>query len=142
MELRTVHICLEVASFKKAMEFYRPLLQAAGFVEAWGDSATYCGFKNGTITVAIAESKPRRVIRQAPTGQEIAVADHLGFSVGSREDVDAIARAMATAGFTPLFPAKEYPEFSPDFYAVTFCDADNNVIEFGHFSLPAGSSHG
>jgi len=23
MELRTVHICLEVASFKKAMEFYR-----------------------------------------------------------------------------------------------------------------------
>jgi len=80
------------------------------------------------------------VIRQAPTGQEIAVADHLGFSVGSREDVDAIASAMATAGFTPLFPAKEYREFSPDFYAVTFCDADNNVIEFGHSSLPAGST--
>jgi hypothetical protein len=47
---------------------------------------------------------------------------------------------MATAGFTPLFPAKEYPEFSPDFYAVTFCDADNNVIEFGHSSPPAGGT--
>ena len=44
--------------------------------------------------------------------------------------------AVATA----IFPAKEYPEFSPDFYAVTFCDADNNVIEFGHSSPPAGST--
>jgi predicted lactoylglutathione lyase len=136
MELKTLHICLEISNFSKSLEFYRPLLRATGFVEAWGDKSSYAGFKNGIITVVIGESKPRRVTRQAPTGEELAVSDHVGFSVGRREDVDAIAQAMAAAGFKPLFPAQEYPEFGHGFYAVTFCDSDNNVIEFGHYTYP------
>jgi catechol 2,3-dioxygenase-like lactoylglutathione lyase family enzyme len=139
MELKSVHVCFEVESYPKAMEFYGPLFQAAGFTAGWTDGATYGGYTNGPMTVFIGESKPRRVAKGAPTGEEFVVTDHLGFSVGRREDVDTLAAAMAAAGFQPLFPAREYVEFGPGFYAVTFCDPDNNVIEFGHRAAPAGS---
>ena len=63
-------------------------------------------------------------------GREFVVTDHVGFHPERREDVDAVAVAMEAAGFAPLFPAADYPEFGPGFHAVTFCDPDNNVIEF------------
>ena len=70
----------------------------------------------------------------------VAALRDISFSVGRREDVDAIASAMSAAGVTPLFPAREYPEFAPGFYAVTFCDPDNNVIEFGHAPAVPGAT--
>jgi predicted lactoylglutathione lyase len=136
MEVKAIHVCLEVADFQKAMAFYGPLMTAAGFTRGWSDEKSYAGFTNGAYTLFIGESKPRRVVRNPPTGKEFVVTDHVGFSLSRREDVDSIARAMHDAGVEPLFPAKEYPEFGPGFYAVTFCDADNNVIEFGHRAVP------
>ena len=99
--------------------------------------STLAGYTNGTVTVFVGESRPRRMTRNAPTGEEFVVTDHLDFSMGRREDVDAVATAMAAAGYKPLFSAQEYPEFGPGFYAVTFCDPDNNVLEFGHRASPA-----
>ena len=88
------------------------------------------GWRNENIMLAIGTAKPRRVTRKRPTGQEFVVSDHLGLSVASRGDVDKIDKALKKAGFKPLFAAQEYPEFGPGFYAVTFRDADNNIIEF------------
>jgi predicted lactoylglutathione lyase len=51
--------------------------------------------------------------------------------------VDVIVAAMQHAGVKPLFPAQEHPEFGPGFYAVTFVDPDQNVVEFGHRAQPA-----
>jgi len=48
-------------------------------------------------------------VRGAPTGEEFVVADHVGISIGRREDVDALAGAMREAGFTPLFWPKPPP---------------------------------
>jgi catechol 2,3-dioxygenase-like lactoylglutathione lyase family enzyme len=140
MELKAVHICLEVSDFKRAAAFWKPLLDTAGFAEGWSDGASYAGYTNAAMTLFFGESKPPRVVRAAPSGQEFVVTDHVGFTVGRREDVDAIAAAMAAAGLAPLFPAQEYPEFGPGFYAVTFRDADNNVIEFGSRAIPAVAS--
>jgi hypothetical protein len=137
MEIKAVHICFEVSAFARAKVFWKPLLDAAGFAEGWSDGVSYAGYTNAAMTLFFGESKPPRVTRAAPTGQEFVVTDHVGFSVGRREDVDAIADAMRAAGAEPLFPAQEYPEFGPGFYAVTFRDADNNVIEFGHRATPA-----
>jgi predicted lactoylglutathione lyase len=137
MKLRSVHVCFEVESFGRAMEFWRPLLDAAGFEKGWTDDRSFAGFTHGVMTLFVGESRPRRVVRQAPTGGEFVVTDHVGFAVGQREDVDAIAAAMLAAGLKPLFPAAEYAEFGPGFYAVTFCDPDNNVIEFCHRPVPA-----
>ena len=140
MELRSVHICLEVSDFMRAMSFWGPALNAAGFVKGWSDEKTYAGFTNGAMTLFFGESKPPRIRRIAPTGQEFVVTEHVGFAVARREDVDAIAAAMDRAGIKALFPASEYPEFGPGFYAVTYCDPDNNVIEFSHRAVPASSA--
>jgi glyoxylase I family protein len=140
MELRSVHICLEVSDFKRAMSFWDPVLEAGGFAKGWSDEKTYAGFTNGAMTLFFGESKPLRIKREAPTGQEFVVTEHIGFSVARREDVDAIAAAMEKAGVSPLFPAAEYPEFGPGFYAVTYCDPDHNVIEFNHRAVPASSA--
>ncbi len=140
MEIKAIHVCMEVENFGKAMGFYGPLFEAAGFVKGWGDGKSYVGHTNGSFTLFIGESRPRRVKRGAPTGEEFVVTDHVGFSVGKREDVDVIDAAMRKAGFKPLFPAAELPEFGPGFYAVTYCDSDNNVIEFGHRAVAAPSA--
>lgn len=130
MELTGIHVCFEVADFAAAMRFWEPLCAASGFGFLWGDGKAFAGFRNGSLTVFVGESPTRRVRRDAPTGQEFVVTDHVGFHAARREDVDAVAAAMESAGFPPLFPAKEYPEFGPGFYAVTFCDPDHNVVEF------------
>ncbi len=137
MEIRAVHICFEVADFRRAMSFWTPLFAVAGFQKGWSDDKTYAGYSNGAYTLFLGESVSRRVSRQAPTGREFVVTDHVGFSTARREDVDAVASAMQQAGHQPLFPAQEYPEFGPGFYAVTFCDPDHNVVEFAHRSIPA-----
>jgi len=130
MQLSGLHVCFEVEDFGRSMAFWGPLCEVAGFKPAWGDGKVYAGFRNGSIVVSIGAMQPRRITRAAPTGQEFVVAEHVGFHATRREDVDAVAAHMAAAGFQPLFPAQEYPEFGPGFYAVTFCDPDNNVIEF------------
>jgi len=120
------------------MMFWTPLWEASGFSLAWGDGKAYAGYRNGPFTVVIGQQQPRRITREAPTGQEFVVMEHVGFHAAAREDVDAIAAHMAAAGFQPLFPAQEYPEFGPGFYAVTYCDPDNNVIEFAWRPPPPG----
>ena len=130
MEIKATHICFEVNSYQTAMNFYSTLLGAADFKKSWGDDKTYTGFVNGVFTVVIGATTPRRVTKEAPTGQEFVVTDHVGFYVPTTSDVDAIEGIMKKAGYAPLFPAKEYPEFGPGFYSVTFSDVDNNVIEF------------
>ncbi|MCX5784402.1 MAG: hypothetical protein NTX59_01805 [Elusimicrobia bacterium] len=132
MKITATHICFEVSNFKTAMKFYGPLFKAAGFKKSFGDGKNYGGFSNGPFTLIIGAMKPRRVLRKAPTGREFVVADHVGFYTGKRQDVYTIEAVMLKAGFKPLFQAQEYAEFGGGFHGVTFCDRDNNVIEFSH----------
>ncbi len=132
MDIRSIHIGFEVSDFAQGLAFWTPLLETAGLAKTMTDDVGYAGFTNGTISIFIAVTTPRRVISARPTGEEFVVTDHVGLSLARREDVDAIASAMQRAGYEPLFPAQEYTEFGPGFYAVTFIDQDNNVIEFGH----------
>jgi len=137
MTIQGVHICFEVADFSRAMSFWGPLFQAAGFQKGWSDDKTYAGYSNGNYTLFIGESSPPRVTKQAPSGEEFVVTDHVGFRLADRGEVESIARAMAAAGVTPLFPDREYPEFGPGFFGVTYVDPDHNVIEFSCRSEPA-----
>jgi glyoxylase I family protein len=130
MKITGVHLCFEVRDFAVARRFWEPLCASLGFPPLWGDGQHFAGFGDGRTMLFVGESTPPRVQREAPTGQEFVVTDHVGLHVAAREDVDAVAADMAAAGFAPLFPAREYPEFGPGFYAVTFCDPDHNVIEF------------
>jgi hypothetical protein len=73
-------------------------------------------------------TKPR-VKREAPTGEEFVVIDHLAILVQNKKAVYDIESEMKKNGFTALFPCEEHPQFEPGYYAVSFCDPDNYVIE-------------
>jgi catechol 2,3-dioxygenase-like lactoylglutathione lyase family enzyme len=77
----------------------------------------------------VGELQEPRVKRKTPTGEEFVVADHLAIFVQDKQAVDAIEREMTKNGFRALFPCEEHPQFEPGYYAVSFCDPDNYVIE-------------
>jgi len=77
----------------------------------------------------LGELREPRVKRKAPTGEEFVVADHLAIFVQDKGIVDAVERKMKNSGFKPLFPCEEHAAFEPGYYAVSFCDPDNYVIE-------------
>jgi predicted enzyme related to lactoylglutathione lyase len=129
MKIELGHLCIEIGDFAKAMEFYRPLFRVTGFKRRWGGQG-WAGYVNGGLSVFITETKPKRVVRRPPTGRESVVADHIAFALSSRRQVDLVAKTLEKAGFKALFPAQAYPEFGPDFYAASFTDPDNCVLEF------------
>lgn len=130
MKISDIHVGIEVSDLERALAFYRPLLTAAGFDRTYGDQKTWAGFANGPFSLVIGPGQPPRVRRGKPTGNEFVVADHVGFTVERRADLERLVEVMAGHGVAPLFPAREYPEFSPGFWSVCFSDPDHNVIEF------------
>ena len=87
------------------------------------------GFSNQNFQVWLGSSQKPRVKRVAPTGEEFVVADHLAILVPNKENVEAIEKTMRKKGYKALFPSEEHPEFEQGYYAVSYCDPDNYVIE-------------
>jgi catechol 2,3-dioxygenase-like lactoylglutathione lyase family enzyme len=122
------HVGIEVSSLSDSKKFYKALLEPLGF-NIIMDAEDGVGFSNQAFQVWLGELRERRVKRKAPTGEEFVVADHLAVLVQDKGTVDAVERKMKNAGFEPLFPCEEHPQFEPGYYAVSFCDPDNYVIE-------------
>jgi len=122
------HIGIEVSDLSKSRKFYETLLKDLDFAVIM-ETEKVLGFSNQNFQVWISEPTKTRVKRGSPVGEEFIVADHLAILVGSKEAVDDADVAMKKNGFNPLFPCEEYPEFCPGYYAVSFCDPDNYVIE-------------
>jgi catechol 2,3-dioxygenase-like lactoylglutathione lyase family enzyme len=122
------HVAIEVTDLNKSKKFYQSLLNGLGF-EVIMDNGNAVGFSNQTFQVWLAKPEKKRIKRESPTGEEFIVADHIAILVPDRESVDAAAKNMKKSGFEALFPCEEYPEFCPGYYAVSFSDPDNFVIE-------------
>jgi len=122
------HVGIEVSNLSVSKKFYKTLLGGLGF-KVIMDSEDGMGFSNRNFQVWVAESRRPRVKRDAPTGEEFVVADHLAILVQNKGVVDAAERVMKKKGFEALFPCEEHPQFEPGYYAVSFCDPDNYVIE-------------
>jgi catechol 2,3-dioxygenase-like lactoylglutathione lyase family enzyme len=122
------HVGIEVSSLSTSKKFYKALLEGLGF-KIMMDTADGLGFSNESFSVWVGELREPRVKRKAPTGEEFVVADHLAIFVQDKKTVDAVERKMKNSGFKALFPCEEHPEFEPGYYAVSFCDPDNYVIE-------------
>lgn len=93
------------------------------------ETPEYFGFSNQNFVVWIGELKEPRVIRRAPSGEEEIVFDHIAIHVNDKTMVYKIEEIMKEAGFKALFPGQEHPQFGPGYFAVSFCDPDNYVIE-------------
>jgi catechol 2,3-dioxygenase-like lactoylglutathione lyase family enzyme len=122
------HIGIEVTNLANSKKFYKTLLDCLDF-KVIMDTEDGTGFSNQSFQVWVGELRKPRVKRQAPTGEEFVVADHLAILVQDKGAVDAVEREMKKNGFKALFPCEEHPEFVPGYYAVSFCDPDNYVIE-------------
>ena len=122
------HVGIEVSKLSKSKGFYTALFEGLGF-KVIMDTEDGIGFTNQSFQVWITELPQPRVERKAPTGEEFVVADHLAIRVEDRKAVDDIDRVMRKKKFEPLFQCEEHPQFEPGYYAVSFCDPDNYVIE-------------
>ena len=122
------HVGIEVSNISRSKKFYKILLEGLGFAMIM-DEKEGTGFSNQNFQVWLGCSKKPRVKRAAPTGEEFVVADHLAILVSTKENVEAVEKTMKKNGFKPLFPYEEHPEFMQGYYAVSYCDPDNYVIE-------------
>ena len=122
------HVGIEVSKLSKSKKFYKALFDGLGF-KVIMDTADGVGFSNQNFSVWVGELRESRVKRKAPTGEEFVVADHLAILVQGKKAVYDIEKEMKKNGFEPLFPCEEHPQFEPGYYAVSFCDPDNYVIE-------------
>jgi catechol 2,3-dioxygenase-like lactoylglutathione lyase family enzyme len=122
------HVGIEVSTLSRSKKFYKTLLGGLGFAIMM-DTEDGAGFSNQNFQIWLGASQKPRVKRDAPTGEEFVVADHLAILVPDKETVDAAEKAMKKNGFKALFPCDEHPQFEPGYYAVSFCDPDNYVIE-------------
>jgi catechol 2,3-dioxygenase-like lactoylglutathione lyase family enzyme len=129
------HVGIEVTNLSNSKKFYKALLGALGF-KIIMDTEDGVGFSNQNFSVWVGELRKSRVKRKAPTGEEFVVADHLAIHVQDKVTVDAIENKMKKNGFKALFPCEEHSQFEPGYYAVSFCDPDNYVIEIYNRSKP------
>jgi len=123
------HICIEVSNITRSRKFYELMLKNLGFQMIMEEKDSI-GFSNGSLSIFLGQPTSRRVERKAPGADEFVVADHIALLVPDRKTVNEVALVMKNAGFEPLFPAEDHPEFVAGYYSVSFCDPDNYVIEF------------
>ena len=122
------HVGIEVTSLRRSKKFYKALFEGLGF-RVMMDNEDGVGFSNQNFSVWIGGLKEPRIKRKAPTGEEFVVTDHLAILVQNKKAVYDIEKEMKKNGFEALFPCEEHPQFEPGYYAVSFCDLDNYVIE-------------
>jgi len=122
------HVGIEASSLENSRKFYEVLLKALGF-RVILDSKESVGFSNGNFQIWLSEPMKPRFKCEAPTGEEFVVSEHVAILVPNRNKVDSVAKKMRDNGFDILFPPEEQPQFTEGYYATSFCDPDNHVIE-------------
>ena len=122
------HVGIEVSNLNNSKKFYNALFNRLGFKTIM-DSNDGVAFSNENFSVWIGQLEKARVKREPPTGDEFVVLDHLAIQVKDKDAAYDIEKEMKKKGYEALFPCEEHPMFEPGYYAVSFCDPDNYVIE-------------
>lgn len=122
------HVGIEVGDIAKARPFYDSLAAGLGLKTVYESKETI-GYGNKDYQIWLGLSEESRVRRRPPTGEEEVVAEHLAIWVSVKTEVDKVVRVMEERGIKPLFPPQECPQFAKGYYAASFCDPENYVIE-------------
>lgn len=125
---RIRHVGIEVGDLARVRPFYDALAAGLGLSTVY-ESKNVVGYGNRDYELWLAVSETRRVERRPPTGNEEVVAEHLAIWVGGKGEVDRVAKVMEKSGLSPLFPPQECPQFAEGYYAASFCDPENYVVE-------------
>lgn len=122
------HVGIEVVDLARARPFYDALAMGLDLKVLYESKETV-GYGNRDYQIWLGTSGARRVERRPPTGEEEVVSEHLAIWVSGRPEVDRVAQVMAEAAIPPLFPPQECPQFTKGYYAASFCDPENYVVE-------------
>ena len=127
------HLYLTVSDLERSERFYDPVLEPLGFRKS--DTAIagepHAHDFNPWLQVTIRPDRPG-----TPEHDPHAPGlHHVCLQVPDRATIDEAERVLRALGLE-VTPAKEYPEYTPDDYAIFFADPDGIRLE-----LIARSSH-
>src|SRR5215470_19437510 len=110
------HLALKVSDVARARDFYE---QTFGMKVVWQPDPDNAYLSSGCDNLAL-----HRAAAGAPRGGQRL--DHLGFIVGTAEDVDRAAEALAARQIPLLRPPRTHRDRSRSLYLT---DPDGNVIQ-------------
>ena len=132
---RVHHVIVTVNDMARSGPFYEWLMPRLGYATSWSwdDSR---GFLSPAGSFWVKAADPR-FAGETFSKDRVGLCE-IAFAAASREDVDALHRALVERGATILDPPREYPQYVPGYYAVFFADPDGIKLELVHIpGLPS-----
>jgi catechol 2,3-dioxygenase-like lactoylglutathione lyase family enzyme len=126
---RVHHVFVNVTDMARAREFYDWLMPRLGYATDWGWGTGH-GYlsPHGSFWLKIADPQ----FAMDTFHKDRVGLCEIAFAATSRDEVDALALALADRGATILIAPREYPEYVPGYYAVFFTDPDGLKLELVH----------
>lgn len=119
------HVELWVPDLPRAKRQWGWLLGRLGY-EPYQDWAHGCSWRRGPIYIVVEQSPALSGTVHERTAPGL---NHLAFSAGTREQVDALAAESLRHGWSALFPAKYPYAGGPDHFAAYLENSDGYEVE-------------
>ncbi|MFA4887924.1 MAG: VOC family protein [Candidatus Nanoarchaeia archaeon] len=122
------HLQIYIGDGEVSFKFYKELLTYLGY-ELIVEDKTHLGMRNGLTDIWLKEV-PKENKHNKYSRRKIGV-NHVAFAVAKKEDVDKfykeflIPKNIQTLYNTP----KDFPKYTPSYYAVFFEDPDKIKLE-------------
>lgn len=129
------HLGITVDDLARGIAEFDPILSALGFAkhEIEGSVSWHREGESELILY------PARLEGTGPHAHGRVGWQHLAFAVDSRDEVERMHAVAVEAGWTPVRDPKEYPRYTPTYYASFLENSDGIRIEFMR-NPPSGSS--
>ena len=131
MKARLYHVQVNLRDAAVSLPFWKALL---GYLEYQlvHEERDVAGYSNGTTDLWLMATDPAHA--GAGFHRKRAGVNHMAFRVERREDVDRFCREfLDTRGVPTLYDTpRDFPEYSPGYYAVFFEDPDRIKLEVVH----------
>jgi glyoxylase I family protein len=122
------HVIVNALDLERSRPFYDWLMPRLGYPGAHHETGASGWFgAAGSFWVKQAD----RSHAEAPFHKDRVGLCEIAFRAASRDDVDALAEALVSAGFPVLHPPRAY-DYVPGYYAVFFADPDGMKLELVH----------
>jgi glyoxylase I family protein len=131
------HLIFQVTDVQRSSAFYGPLFEFMGY------ALTECGANfqdwrrvdlNGMPEISLVQVAPLLAAVPYVRGA-VGHHHHLAFNAESRQAVEecaALLGRLAHTGGKMIHPPRDYPQYSPGYYAVFFEDPDGLYLEFAY----------
>jgi predicted enzyme related to lactoylglutathione lyase len=131
------HLIVKVTDLQRSSAFYGPLFEFMGYALT-GCSADFQDWRrvdlNGMPEISLVQVTPDLAAVPYVRGA-VGHHHHIAFNAESRQAVEecaALLGRLAHTGGKLIYPPRDYPQYSPGYYAVFFEDPDGLYLEFAY----------